>query len=437
MTIEEKTDPGPPSLPASAAPLPSGLTAAVTGFRALLASAPARFAAWRAAAPDALRYLWANERHWLWVLLPFALLVYRSLRWTWGIWFPYPGSGFWTRISGPLAFQVLVPLAAAALAWSRRAEVEAVYRELAFLFPNNSPKRRGHLWPVLVGCILVLTAAAAILEDLAVFALVFLLASIIYYVYGRYVFRALLAPIAFLFLLVPPPANDLALLTLQLQVGGAVAGGQAIAQIHPDTRTQGIAVLLPGFPMEVTQGMGGAPLLLATLTLTLWVILYRRMRFGLAITALLAALTLVLALSVARIVATGLLGALNPPLGDWLRRLHVLPFILLSCYLSYRFTVWLHTRPRRLSDYEADLAIQSRVGEGEAGTIGVRPFEAVHPDQINHGRRWEVETAASEESKETPDMDETGETSQQESIAPDRGEVDEDAGTPEEEKEVK
>jgi hypothetical protein len=333
-----------------------------------------------AAVPDIIKLLFGPQRQWLWVLLPLSFLFFRSLRWAWGSWFSGAGPFSLHGLSSPLAYQSLVPLGALALGLSRRNDIVPMYRELAFLYPATSPKRRGQLWPTLLSCGLLLIGCVSMIDSLTMFSTVLLIVSLVYYLYGPFIWKSLFSALLFLFLMVPPFGIFLKLLIFQLQIGGAVVATQVVSQIYTDTRAQTATILLPQYPLEVSPDLSGVSIFLSTLAFTFWLLLYRRMRFGLAVISLIAAAVISLGITALRIIGIAFIGALNNPLGDILRGINSLPFIGLSLYVSYRFVRWLHTRPRRISEYEADLAMQAQqLGEYNSGP---QPFDGVHPDQV-------------------------------------------------------
>ena len=262
-----------------------------------------------------------------------------------------------------LAFQPFVPLAVAYLIWDRRAEVRQQYQELAFLFPADSPKRRGKLWPVLVGSLLMIVGCMTMLTPLTILSLIIILVGCIYYLYGPFVLGKIAVPLLFLLVMVPPPGVLLLVLTQQLQVGSAIVASEMLKPIFHTVTSQGVFITLPNYQLEVTPTCSGTSIVFPVLAMTLWLALYRRMRIGTAGVLLLLAATIAVLMNILRIFMMGLIGGYNADLATRLHDSNSLVFTVLSFYLTFLVANQLMKPRRRVSEFEADLA--ESVGQGK------------------------------------------------------------------------
>jgi exosortase len=261
----------------------------------------------------------------------------RPLRWCWGTWFAFDSS---------LIFQPFVPLLSLALLLQQRPEFEPIYRELALIYPPDSPKRRGKLWVVLLGCALMLIASVAMLPSLAMFSFVTIIIGGIYYLYGLPVTLALWQPLALLFLIVPPPGALVPQFTGLLQIGSAAVVAQILHLFHMDVHLQRQWVRLPEYSLQVTPALSGMSVVLPVLVLTLWQSLRLKVRL-LNIPILLSiGLLLTLLVNALRLVALGLIGANLPRVADILTGFNSWILVAVVFYLVYKISLLF--RPRTL-----------------------------------------------------------------------------------------
>ena len=307
-----------------------------------------------AQAPQTARHLWATERHWLWLIVPLAFVIFRPYRFSWNSWF---------GADATLIFQPFVPLAVAYLIWDRRQQIVQQYQELAFLFPADSPKRRGKLWPVLVGCFLMVIGCMTMLTPLTILSLLIILVGCVYYLYGPFVLGKMAVPLLFLLVMVPPPGVMLLILTQKLQVGSAIVAAEMLKPIFHTVTAQGVFITLPNYQLEVTPTCSGTSIVLPVLAMTLWLALYRQMRIGVVGVLLLLAATIAVLMNIIRIFMMGLIGGYNPDLATRLHDSNSIVFTALSFYLTYLVANQLMKPRRRVSEFEADLA--QSVGQGK------------------------------------------------------------------------
>ncbi len=270
--------------------------------------------------------LWKTQRPWFILSFLMLVLLYRPVTWFWEI---------WVTPDSPLSYQPLVPLGAAWLAWAERGPVKALYEELAYLFPVNSPKRRGKLWPVITGCVLMLAAYLMTVPPLAMIAFLLIVVGIIYYIYGPYILGALRKPLSFLLMMAPVPNVIVSMATQKLQLGCATVAGQILEVFHPKVKVIGTFIELPGYALEVVGPCSGVSILFPVLAMTVWLAMARRMRILPSLLLLCIGAALSLIMNVMRIVMMGMIGVSNPTLAQTLHDMNSIAFTALAFYLTF------------------------------------------------------------------------------------------------------
>jgi hypothetical protein len=271
-------------------------------------------------------------------VLPLLVILARPLRWCWGMWFAFDSA---------LVFQPFVPLLALALVLQRRPEFEPIYRELAFIYPPDSPRRRGKLWVVLLGCALMLIASVAMLPSLAMFAFVVIVIGCVYYLLGLPVTLALWQPLILLFLMVPPPGALVPQFTGLLQVGSAAVITPVLKLFHPETHRQLQWVRMNGYSMEITPALSGVSVILPVLALTLWQAMRLKVRLPNVPVLLSIALLVTLLLNAGRLILIGLIGASSPQIAVVLTRFNSWVLVAVAFYLIYRISALFTPRTLR------------------------------------------------------------------------------------------
>jgi hypothetical protein len=290
-------------------------------------------------APRFFQYVWQNEKHWLLFLVPFALI----LGYTYTL-----AQKSWTDFDSPLVLQPWVPLFAAWLVWHRRRMLTAQYRELAFMFPDDSPKRNGKVWGIVAGCVLMLLASFAMLAPMATFGLIVAIAGTVYYIYGPFIFRSVWQPLAFLFLMLPLPGGFLQKITSLLQLIAAFVSTQIFSFVYPGTKQLGGAVLLGGnTPMFITPSLAGAAVVVPLLMLTLWLCILRRIRVAPSLVILMGAFVIGVVLNTVRLIAFGFISVNAPRLAEMLMKTNSWLLVGIGFYGTFLLAKRL-TRPRRL-----------------------------------------------------------------------------------------
>ncbi|MBC8104704.1 MAG: exosortase/archaeosortase family protein, partial [Cytophagales bacterium] len=287
----------------------------------------ARAWAWlRTDAPALIRHLWKTQRQWLALGLLAVAILYRPFTWFWEI---------WTIPDSPLSYQPLVPLGVAWLAWMERDEVTARYGELTYLFPTDSPKRRGKLWPVLTGCFLMLVAYLMTIPPLAMLSFLLMTVGVIYYLYGPHILHALRRPLGYLLVMAPVPNVVVSMATQKLQLGCAAVAGQILHLVHPEAKVVGTFIQLPNYAMEVVGPCSGVSILFPVAAMTIWLALQRRMQLFPALLLLCIGGALSLVMNVLRIVMMGMIGVAHPDLAKTIHDMNSIAFTALAFYLTF------------------------------------------------------------------------------------------------------
>ncbi|MES2465026.1 MAG: exosortase/archaeosortase family protein [Armatimonadota bacterium] len=271
-------------------------------------------------------HLWKTQRPWIILFLMTVVLLYRPFTWFWEI---------WSTPDSPLSYQPLVPLGVAWLAWAERGQVKALYAELAYLFPVSSPKRRGKLWPVISGCILMLVAYLMTVPPLAMISFLLMVVGVIYYIYGPYILTALRKPLSFLLVMAPVPNVIVSMATQKLQLGCATVAGQILTLFRPEVKVVGTFIELKGYALEVVGPCSGVSILFPVLAMTIWLAMLRRMRILPGLILLCAGAALSLIMNVLRIVMMGIIGVYNPTLAQTLHDMNSIAFTALAFYLTF------------------------------------------------------------------------------------------------------
>jgi Transmembrane exosortase (Exosortase_EpsH) len=147
--------------------------------------------------------------YWYGLFLAFCLAFYVPARWLWGT--------AWGVAGTAVSWQVLVPCCVLALVWSLRGGLLAVWKR---------PKNRGMMGnPIffVLGWLIYLLSLFFQGPLLAFLGLIFMTWGGIYWLFGGFIFRTLLMPFVFSFLLVPIPLSLMGKLKVLFQLGLAQA----------------------------------------------------------------------------------------------------------------------------------------------------------------------------------------------------------------------
>ena len=247
----------------------------------------------------------------------------------------------WFLAGSPLSYQALIPLGALALGWSRRHEVHTVCRELAALFPDPShPKRRGSAALVWIGGAFLMAGMLALFPPLGLIGFFLMAAGVVFYLYGPFVLRSLLAPLSCLLLmLVPPPLQGLmTALNVVFQLRGTAFAGYVLRALGQNPHILGDTLILKNqAPLVVPVTFSGLETLLAALAFTVFAALWHRPRFASALLIFFFAIVTAIMTNIMRIL---LLVATHAP--EWLP---ALPFTAFACVTIWQMARRLSVRP--------------------------------------------------------------------------------------------
>lgn len=272
------------------------------------------------------------RREWQWLLVgaAFVLACWSPVRLSW--------NDNWKWGYHPLVFAPLMPLAAALILWSRRADLQTAYRR-----SRTAPPRfwlRGNSVPLALGCILLLFASFVQVKGFAFFGLLLIAVGVVYRVYGWAVLRAALPAFVPLALTVPPPDSFIDGLVQRILSASVSVSALVLNQLHQPATALAMRLRLEntGTLVEYTRGCSAFAVALPAVVLLLCLLLTRRARFGLALSLLTVCGLLSLVVSVVRIIAIGYLAAAHPDVSRWLNEVSVWPFVLLA--LGSTLLVW-------------------------------------------------------------------------------------------------
>lgn len=239
--------------------------------------------------------------HWLWLMVPSIFLTLFSLRGTIPTWF---------SSNSQLFFQAFVPLGTVLLAWSYRSEWQTTLVELEALFPDpKNPRRSGNLALVIVGGLLLLTGQLMALPLLLSFSLWLLLIGTLYYIFGPFLVRVMLAPLLFLLTMTPPPVGLFQGIVGQFQLIGAAMTSGVLELLGIKTRVQGtfLTIYGSGHNTIVTPTLGGVGIFCFVLLSTLCYLLWHRVSFFRSILVLIIAAFITCIINLLRLVILGAL----------------------------------------------------------------------------------------------------------------------------------
>lgn len=264
------------------------------------------------------------QREWQWLLVgaAFVLACWSPVRLSW--------NDNWKFSYHPLVFAPFMPLAAALILWSRRANLQTAYRRT-----HSAPARfwtKGNSVPLLLGCALLLFASFVQVKGFSFLGLLLIAVGVVYRVYGWLVLRTALPAFVPLALTIPPPDSFIDGLVQRILSASVSVSALVLHQLHQPATALGMRLRLEnsGTLMEYTRGCSAFAVALPAVVLLLCLLLARRARFGLALSLLTVCGLLSLVVSVVRILAIGYLAASHPDFAHWLNVLSVWPFVLLT-----------------------------------------------------------------------------------------------------------
>jgi hypothetical protein len=245
--------------------------------------------------------------HWLSLLVPFLLILvytYVSVR------------EEWFYLGSPVLFQAFVPVLALWIAWRRRMEVVRQYYELAFVFAEDSPKRRGKIWLIPLAALTML--AGCLLEIRAFTVIGFILTIIggIYYLFGPFIVRSLWHPLTFLVTMIPLPTTTLLKVANIFQKGVSFLTNFVFQQFDKSAELREMpgrnVIHLSSHDIVMTTGLSGVTIAIPVVILTIWYALVRRFNVLLSLALVAIGFTLAILVTILRLILFGVLTVENP-----------------------------------------------------------------------------------------------------------------------------
>jgi hypothetical protein len=266
-------------------------------------------------------------RRWVWVIFPFFILLGFLLR---------SGAGLWFGEGSQLFFQVCVPAGAALLAWSRRDEWNRTHEELTTLFPNPKDARRsGNIVFVIVGGALLLMSQIGAMPPLMIFSIWVMVVGAIWYLFGPFLLRVMLTPLAFLLLAIPPPIGLFSGIVQKFQVISASMMGSTLGLIGVKTRIQGAIVVIQdaGHTIFIYPTLSGVGIFCFVLVSTICYLGWRRSPFLRGLVVLVVAAFVTFLGNALRLTLLGIIARITPDFAKLLENQLLFIPTILTTYL--------------------------------------------------------------------------------------------------------
>jgi hypothetical protein len=217
----------------------------------------------------------------LWGLLALAFVFAWAVpaRWVW--------QAAWGDFSSPLTWQLLVPVCTLLLVWARRHDLNTFFGIQARRERDGARKHRKPAAVFLCGWLLYIFALFFQGPIPAFGGLVLMMWGIVFYLYGAGLFRLLLLPFLFSFLLLPPPQNFVARFAMLFEsqtariARGALNLFQVGISVQPSTSPVAHTTLMtPAGLISMTASASGGAVCGLCSFLLLFYGLYRRYPIG-------------------------------------------------------------------------------------------------------------------------------------------------------------
>lgn len=242
----------------------------------------------------ALRTQW----HWFLVALFLILVILAPAYWSRLLWFSND-SFFW--------FQPWIPFLAVWSVWHWRRDLQRIHTETLRL-PETSPQRRGKVWPLVVGCVVMLIAYATQFPGLSILAWVIMTLGVVSYAFGRTIRTYLLPELILVVTMIPPPLTLVTQFQYGLMMGMAGITGNLLRIFgQSGVVVSGNYVEVGKRAIEVTANISGGTILVPLLAATLWLIVLHRYSVKSAVTLFTLAAVLGLVVITARVILLALL----------------------------------------------------------------------------------------------------------------------------------
>ena len=191
----------------------------------------------------------------------------------------------------------LIPVVAAYLVWERRARLQSL---------RAAPVTPGLLIVAGGVTLFILANMAAELFVMRV-TLLIVLAGLVLYLLGRAHLRLLAFPLAFLLLMIPPPAIVVNAITFPLQLFAAGAATTSLRLLDVPVLREGNVVTLANAKLEVAEACAGVRSLLALVALAVTYAYFTRAGVWPRVILVLSSVPISIVANAARVAGTGLL----------------------------------------------------------------------------------------------------------------------------------
>ncbi|GAB4466622.1 MAG: hypothetical protein OHK0029_38080 [Armatimonadaceae bacterium] len=248
------------------------------------------------------------QPRWLSVVVPFLVLFVYAL---------FQVGKEWFQWGSPILIQAAVPLLFVWLIWRRRMELVRRYYELAFVFPEDSPKRRGKPWLIPLGCFLMLLGAMLETPLITVGGFVVVSVGAIYFLFGPFILQSIWSCLLFLVLMLPIPEFLLGRASAAFQRVSALVTQLILSIFDKSAEIRSrIMIHTSSNDLVIDPVLGGLNLIVPVVVLTIWYALLRRLTILTTLALLAAGLAGAIVLNVVRLIVFASLLSTQPAL--WL-----------------------------------------------------------------------------------------------------------------------
>jgi hypothetical protein len=351
---------------------------------------PGRFDALRPARwwPEMAALARANQ-HWALFLLPYAAAWWQPVYWC------THEDHFWDGRIHPLAFQPLIFLGVAALAWQdRRLYAERFAQQRRMSGERGGRRRLGSPLLLALGCLVMLAGQVVHLASLAILGLLLLAAGALLRLYGPAMMRLFARPLLFSLLLIPPPASPLGKVddvTLKIS---ARLGAALLRLAGRGTGASGMTIQFPDHTFTLARFYGGFNVALYVAVSLLFVAVWRRMRLGPAVMLMAVGAVVGVLCNLPRLMVAAMVSGSNEAMAArimtanaWLVAVPALVVVLLLERASRPAQAWLAARFRgaRALGVTAERATNRVTGRAAERLGGVTRAAGSSTDMIERG----------------------------------------------------
>jgi len=215
-----------------------------------------------------LAFLW-GQRNWLFVLIPFAFACWLPMQYSYRN---------WGEAGAPLAFQPLVPIGAALLAWQQRERLKTIWRRQQVAEASSSKRKTGkdNMLLLIAGILVLLFGHLVHVDSFFALGLLLLVAGIILYFYGSAILKTLAVPLLLLVLMVNLPDSVLSHSVDAAKHATTVAASAVLVLFGVHATASERLITLGDHALEVTTALSGLNLVLVMVFLAFWYNLFTR-----------------------------------------------------------------------------------------------------------------------------------------------------------------